>query len=119
MNENKKRGIGLKHALNGVKEAFKKEKNFRIHIYVAVIIIFASIYFQLSKLEWIIVLFAIQSVFITELMNSIAERIIDYVKPAYHPKAKLIKDIAAAVVFITAVCSVIIGCLIFVPKILP
>ncbi|HLR54642.1 MAG TPA: diacylglycerol kinase family protein [Pseudogracilibacillus sp.] len=119
MNENKKRGIGLKHALNGVKEAFKKEKNFKIHVCVAVVIIVVSFYLQLSKLEWLFILFSIQSVLVTELINSVIERIIDYLKPAYHPKAKLIKDIAAAVVLITAICSIIIGGIIFIPKILP
>lgn len=118
MNENKKRGIGLKHALNGVKEAFIKERNFKIHVGVAIIVIFASFYYQLSKLEWLFILFSTQSVLVTELINSVIERIIDYLNPAYHPKAKLIKDMAAAVVLITVVCSIIIGGIIFLPKIL-
>lgn len=112
----KKRGIGLKYALNGLKEAYIRERNFRIHLFVAVIVIFVSFYFRLTAFEWIFIIIAIQMVLISELVNSLMERIIDYLKPDYHIQAKIIKDIAAAVVLISAITSVIIGVIIFVPK---
>ena len=117
MGDKNKRGIGLKFALNGILEAIKRERNFRIHLFVGFLVLIAAIYFQLNRQEWMFIIIMIQLVFITELMNSIVERIIDYVKPAYHPEAKIIKDISAAVVLVTAITSVIIGCMIFLPKI--
>lgn len=117
MKDNKKWGIGLNHAINGIWEAIKRERNFRIHLCVATIVIFCAIYFHLSIQEWAILLIMIQLVFITELINSVVERIIDYVKPESHPEAKIIKDISAAVVLIAAITSVSVGCFIFLPKI--
>lgn len=117
MGENKKRGIGLQFALNGLKEAYRKERNFRIHLYIAIIVILFSIYFRLSKMEWIIILLMIHLVLVAELVNSLIERVIDYIKPELHPEAKIIKDIAAAVVLIVAIASVIIGLIIFIPKV--
>jgi len=117
--KDKKKGIiGLSFALNGLKEAFIRERNFRIHLIIAIIVICFSIYFRLSVVEWMIVSILISFVLITELMNSLIERIIDYLKPEYHPQAKIIKDISAAVVLIAAITSVIIGVLIFFPKIM-
>lgn len=114
----KKKGIGLAFAINGLKEAFIREKNFRIHLAVAFFVLFISVYFRLTVIEWMFVLLMIHIVLITELINSLMERLIDYLKPEIHPEAKIIKDISAAIVLIAAITSVIIGFIIFIPKIL-
>lgn len=118
MKDDKKRGIGLHFAINGLKEAFIRERNFRIHLTVAILVIVTSIALRLSAFEWLFILLAIQTVLITELINSIAERIIDHIRPEIHPNAKIIKDISAAVVLIAAIFSVIIGIIIFLPKLI-
>lgn len=117
MSDNKKRGIGLSYAVNGVKEAWKRERNFRIHLIIAALVIGACIYFPLSSMEWAVILIMIHIVFITELMNSIVERLIDYLQPAWHQQAKIIKDMAAAIVLTSAMTSIIIGFIIFLPKV--
>lgn len=117
MKDKKKRGIGLRFALNGILEAIKRERNFRIHLWVAFFVLICCVYFRLALFEWIVIIIMIHLVLVTELINSIVERIIDYVKPAYHPEAKIIKDISAAVVLVAAITSVIVGCFIFIPKI--
>lgn len=53
-----------------------------------------------------------------ELFNSAVEQIIDYIKPEMHPKAKIIKDVAAGAVLVTAIIALIIGVIIFLPKII-
>ena len=116
MKENKKHGIGLQYALNGIKEAFNRERNFRIHLVVAAIVIIASFILRLSATEWMFILLAIYIVLVAELMNSIAERIIDHIKPEIHMNAKIIKDIGAAIVLIAVIFSVIIGLIVFLPK---
>lgn len=113
----RKKGIGLAFALNGFKEAFMRERNFRIHLIVAFFVICFSVYFRLSVTEWIIIIMMIHIVLIAELVNSLFERMIDYVKPELHPQAKIIKDISAAVVLLAAITSVIIGLIIFIPKV--
>lgn len=84
----------------------------------AILVVIASIYFQISAFEWLFVLVAVQVVIITELINSVIERVIDYVKPDIHPKAKVIKDMAASIVLIGAIFSVITGLVIFLPKLM-
>lgn len=118
MKDDKKRGIGLQYALNGIKEAFLQERNFRIHLMAALVVLIASVYFQLDVIEWIIILLVIKVVLITELINSVIERLIDYLKPEIHPKAKVIKDMAASVVLIGAMFASIIGVIIFLPKLI-
>ncbi len=117
MEGNGKRGIGLEFALNGLKEAFIRERNFRIHLFIATIVIIIGFYFRLEWIEWIFIIIMIQTVLITELINSLMERIIDYIKPELHPKAKIIKDISAAAVLVAAITSIIVGLIIFIPKI--
>lgn len=118
MKDKKKSIIGFKYAFNGLKEAFNRERNFRIHLLVASIVTAFSFFMKLSLFEWLFIILAIQTVLLAELINTIAERIIDYIKPDIHPNAKIIKDIGAAVVLIAAIFSVIIGLLIFAPKLL-
>src|SRR5690625_4471863 len=110
--------IGFHYAINGLKEAFIRERNFRIHIFVAIVVMICSFLFNLSAYEWLFILFAIQTVFLAELTNTIAERIIDHIKPEIHPKAKIIKDIGAAIVLIAAIFATITGIIIFLPKLL-
>lgn len=94
------------------------ERNFRIHLLIAVLVIGCGLFFQLSLSEWIIIIIAIFIVLCAELMNSIVERLIDYLKPEIHAEAKIIKDIAAATVLIAAFTSIALGLLIFIPKLL-
>lgn len=118
MKDKKKNGIGLRYALNGLKEAFVREKNFRIHVSIAILVIITSAIFRLNQLEWVIILTFIHFVLIAELVNSVIERLIDYIKPELHPNAKIIKDMAAAIVLIAAITSVIVGLIIFIPKVI-
>lgn len=118
MKDKVKRGIGLRYAIAGLKVAFKEEKNFRIHSLIAIIVLTLSIVLQISRIEWLFVLLAIHLVFITELLNSVAERLIDYIKPEIHPLAGAIKDIAAAIVLVASLMSIFVGCIVFIPKLL-
>lgn len=116
MKDNKKASIGFKFAINGIKEAFLRERNFRIHLYIMTVVLILSIYFHLNVIEWLFIIIAIYFVLVMELVNSLFERVIDYIKPEYDIQAKIIKDIAAGIVLLTASLSMIIGLIIFLPK---
>lgn len=116
--KDKKRSIGFKYAWNGIRLALKNERNFRLHLLSALLVIICSFIFQLSAMEWGIILLIISLVITLEMVNSVIERLIDYVKPEIHPQAKMIKDIAAGAVLISAIFSVVIGLIIFIPKII-
>jgi len=69
-------------------------------------------------LEWAAIILVIGFVLMAELFNSVIEKLIDYLKPEIHPAAKVIKDAAAGGVLIAAITAVIIGALIFIPKLI-
>ena len=93
--KDKRKKIGFAYAWNGLKEVISKEYNFRIHLIAAFLVIIAGMIFRLSAVEWAIITHRRRFCASQEMVNSIVERIIDYVKPEYHIQAKLIKDIAA------------------------
>lgn len=116
--KDKKKGIGFKFAWNGLKETIRLERNFRIHLVFTCIVLIVSLVLSLKQWEWVAIIFAIALVLIAELMNTVIERIIDYVKPDIHPEAKIIKDVGAAIVLLAAILSIAIGLFVFVPYIL-
>ena len=81
-------------------------------------VLIAGIYFKVSKVEWAILLLTSASVLTLELVNTGIERCVDLVTKEYHDLAKAAKDIAAGAVFIMSIFSVIIGIVIFLPKII-
>ncbi|WP_084723501.1 diacylglycerol kinase family protein [Virgibacillus chiguensis] len=115
--KDKKRLVGFSFAWQGIKFVVKNERNFRVHLCAAIVVILAGIILNINITEWSIILLLIGNVFITEMLNTVAERIIDYVKPDVHPAAKQIKDVAAGSVLIAAIIAVIVGCFIFIPKV--
>jgi diacylglycerol kinase len=107
------------YAFDGIKEAIKNEPNFRIHTIIALFALLLGLILKLSYPEWIILAFTIAFVLILELINTSLEAIVDIVSPQIAPKAKVAKDVIAAAVLISALLAVVIGILIFLPKIIP
>ncbi len=105
-------------AFNGLKILFREEHNARIHLLAAVVVIIAGFCFHISILEWMVVVLAIGLVITMEIINSAIENMADFVSPERHEKIKKIKDLAAAGVLVSAITALIIGMIIFVPKIL-
>jgi diacylglycerol kinase len=105
----------LRHALDGIKYALAHEKNFRIELLIAVLVVFLIFIFKVKNWEAIILLLMIMWVLISELTNTVLERVVDILKPRIHPYARLIKDLMAAVVLISAIVSIIVGIIIFYP----
>ena len=108
----------LKNSLNGIKNVYKNENNIRIQTVFAVIAIIAGIILRISLLEFGIITIVIFMVFISEFFNTVAENIVDMITEEYNEKAKIAKDISAAAVTLSAIMSVIVGIIIFLPKII-
>ncbi len=108
----------FKYAIEGVILFFKTEHNAWIHLLSALTVVLFGIYFQLSKTEWCLIVFAIGFVLVTEIINTSLEHLTDLVTPDYHEKAKKVKDLAAGGVLISAIVAVIIGVIVFSPKIM-
>ncbi|WP_110926906.1 diacylglycerol kinase family protein [Bacillus massiliglaciei] len=104
-------------AFAGIFEAVRTERNIRIHLVMLAAVAACGVYFEASRLEWLFILTAAAGTIALELVNSALERVVDLVTADYHPLAKQAKDIAAGAVLIYAIFSIIIGLIIFVPKI--
>ena len=108
----------FKYAFNGLKILIKDEHNARIHLFATICVIIAGFFFAISTNEWFAVIFAIGFVIAIEIINSAIENIADFISPEKHDKIKRIKDLSAAAVLISALTALIIGLIIFIPKIL-
>ena len=117
LNDKNGKKVGFPYAWNGIQTVFKREKNFRIHLIAIVLVIVMGIFFTLSLLEWLVIGLIITVVLVAEVLNSAIERTVDYISTDIHPDAKVIKDMAAGAVLIAAIGSIIIGLIIFIPKI--
>ena len=108
----------FKYAFEGIFSAIKKERNMKIHIAMMLAVIVAGIIFSISKIEWICCLFCFGLVISLEMVNTAIEVLADLVDEKYNEKIKLIKDVAAGAVLVSAIISAIIGLMIFIPKLL-
>ena len=108
----------FQHAIAGLVQFFAGEINAKIHFAAAVIVISAGFFFTLSTIEWIATIGCIGFVISMEILNTAVEHLADFVSPQHHAKIKLVKDIAAAAVFVSAITVAVIGNLVFFPNIL-
>ncbi|MRH43090.1 diacylglycerol kinase [Aquibacillus halophilus] len=116
--DNKKRQIGISFALKGIKEVIRTEINFKVHLLIALVVIILGLFFQLTSIEWILILLTIGFVLTFEMLNTAIERVLNYLAPEIHPVVGTIKDISAGAVFVAALTSIINGLIIFLPKII-
>lgn len=118
--------MGLKHptvksftyAFQGIKTAFRQEPNFRIHIVIAILALALGFFLQLGTLEWLLLSFTIFYVITLELLNTVLEALVNLVSPEIEPYAKVAKDVSAACVLLAAILAIIVGLVLFVPKLL-
>lgn len=115
MEEIKRFKRSLSHAFDGLAYATTHERNFRIELVIAFIVLAMIFVFKVKNWEAIVLILMIMWVLITELTNTVLERVVDILKPRIHPYARLIKDIMAAVVLISSVVAIIVGVIIFYP----
>ena len=113
----KKLRNSFKYAFEGIAEAWKTEQNLKIHFVIMAIVIIAGFMFKISAMEWIICLLLFAIVISLELINTAIETTVDIAMPDINEKAKYAKDIAAGAVLFSAIISVIVGLIIFLPKI--
>ncbi|HVV54493.1 MAG TPA: diacylglycerol kinase family protein [Mucilaginibacter sp.] len=108
------RGFG--YAFKGVSYAIKTQLNFRVHLFCALIAIGLGYTLHISTAEWLWVILATGLVLTAEAFNTALELLVDLVSPEYNKKAGHIKDMCAAAVLVTAVTALVIGLVIFLPK---
>ncbi len=110
--------VSFNHALDGIEFAINHERNIKIEILFGIIVSIMGFLLKISVIEWAIIVFVIAMVLCLELVNTAIERAVDLTTKEYHDLAKAAKDVSAAAVLVMSMFSVIIGILIFLPKIL-
>ena len=110
------RSIG--HAARGIASLLRDEPNARIHALAAVLVALAGIWLHVSAVEWGLLALAITVVWAAEAMNTAVEALVDLVSPDRHALAGKAKDVAAGAVLLAAFGAVVIGVLVFVPRLL-
>ena len=108
----------LKASINGIKIVFTNERNFKIQLVFGILAIIAGIVLKISLQEFAIIAISIFIVFISEFFNTAIENVLDIVSLEYNEKTKMAKDVAAGAVTFSAILSIIIGIIIFLPKII-
>lgn len=106
------------HALDGIQYTASHERNFRIEILFAIMVSIASFIFRVSLVEWCQLVLVIGMVLALEMVNTAIERCVDLVTKDYKELAKIAKDVSAGAVFVMSMFSVVLGILIFLPKII-
>jgi diacylglycerol kinase len=106
------------NAFSGIKYFFLHERNGKIQCAAAFAAIALSFFFHINISEWVAVLLCIGMVLSLEMLNSAIEKICDIVHSEYDPLIKIVKDVSAAAVLWSAIVSVVIGAIIFIPKII-
>jgi diacylglycerol kinase (ATP) len=106
------------YALAGIRRFVWQEHNARIHLAATIAVVIAALLLHVSRLESIALILVVGGVWATEMLNTCLEMIADIISPEEHPIIKFIKDLAAGAVLVAAVTAVIVGLIIFIPKII-
>ncbi|HSK13223.1 MAG TPA: diacylglycerol kinase family protein [Phnomibacter sp.] len=107
----------VRYALQGWVHFFSHETNGRIQAVVAIVVSIAGWVFQISPQEWLWILLCTGLVISLEMVNTAIETLADRLHPDRHPEIKIVKDVAAGAVLWAAIMSVVIGVIIFLPRV--
>lgn len=106
------------YAFQGILNTIRTERNIKIHCAAAILVTIFGIWLQISKTEWMICFILFGLILALELVNTAVEATVDLFTEERKPLAKKAKDAAAGAVLIAAIFAVVIGILIFIPKLL-
>ncbi len=111
----RRRLLSFKYAFSGIAAFVYTEPHARIHALATVLVIILGIYCRLTGPQWIAIAIVSGMVWISEMLNTIIEKIMDHLSPDYHPRVKWIKDVAAGAVLVAAIVALVTGAVIFLP----
>lgn len=106
------------YAFEGVAYILRTQRNARIEVAVAVAAVLLAAWLGISAVEWAVLVLTIAIVVVLEWMNTALELAVTLASPQAHPSAKAAKDVAAACVLLGAFASIVVGLLLFTPRLL-
>jgi diacylglycerol kinase len=108
--------MGFAYAFQGIAYVVRTQRNARVHLAVACLVVVVGFYLQVTALEWATLCLALGFVFSAEMINTVAEVAVDMLTERYHPMAKVAKDVGAGAVLIAALAAVGVGIAVFGPR---
>ena len=108
----------FKFAIRGMWILLRSEASIQVQASIAILITVLGFTMGISSVEWLFQTFAISLVLVSESLNTAIEKLCDFVNPEYDKKIGMIKDISAGAVTFAAICAIIIGIIIYLPKFL-
>ncbi len=105
-------------AFRGIITASRSEKHMKFHLLAAVSTIAAALWLKFSTVEWIVLILVISGMLALEMINTAIEKLVDLIEPEWNELAGKIKDIAAGACLVYACGAAVIGCILYVPKLL-
>ena len=112
-----KRIQSFQYAISGLRLIFKTDHNAWLHLLATIMVIILALFLRVSPTDAALLAIAVGMVWVAELFNTCIEKMMDFTSKEIHPTIKLIKDVSAGAVLTAAIISVMIGCLVFIPKI--
>ena len=109
--------ISIKNAWNGIIWSFHTQPNFKIHITCATIAILLGVFLHISHVEMAIIILTIVFGIGVEMVNTAIEAMTDLITTEWRTEAKIAKDVAAGMMLLTAIGTVIVALFIFYPRI--
>lgn len=106
------------YAARGIRAIFLRERNFRFHTIMAMVVIAFGCVFRIKMYEWVVIILVIGMVFGFEIVNTAVEMLCDVVKKERHGSVRRVKDMMAGAVFVMSVTSVLVGMIVFGPYVL-
>lgn len=103
----------FKFAGKGIWLAVMQQRNLRFQFMVAALVIVAAYIFEVTKVEWCILLLCIGLVISLEIMNTAIELVVNLISPQWQESAGRIKDLAAGAVLWSSIIAVLIGLIVF------
>lgn len=106
----------LHQAWRGLLHTLRTQRHIKFHFVAGIIVLCFAWWCEVSAFEWLILIFAIGSVIGTEVMNTAIEIVVDMVQPNFNPLAGMAKDVAAGAVLVTTIQAIVIGLIVFFPR---
>jgi diacylglycerol kinase (ATP) len=103
-------------AFQGLVAAVRHQRNMRIHLFLGFLVLIVSVFLNLSRLQLVVIFVAVAFVFITEMINSAIEAVVDMITDDFDPRAKVAKDLAAGAVLIAAVNALVVAYLVLADR---
>jgi diacylglycerol kinase (ATP) len=110
--------LSFRYAFAGIRYLLWTQRNAKIHTALGLAAVALGFLLRIERDEWLVLVLTIALVLAAEGLNTAIEAVVDLASPVYHPLAKIAKDVAAGTVLLTVIASVIVGLILFLPRLL-